>query len=88
MTEVVNASLGTSDDNRRWIRGHRGGRKVHCGSGRSERWQHDSTQNESNGDWRASVLFTEWYGWIVLGVVAVMMAIAAWMFRKIVNIDV
>lgn len=37
---------------------------------------------------RMSLMFTEWYGWIVLGVVAVMMAIAAWMIRKIVNIDV
>jgi tight adherence protein B len=37
---------------------------------------------------RMSLLFTEWYGWIVLAVVAVMMAIAAWMIRKIVNIDV
>ncbi len=37
---------------------------------------------------RMSLLFSEWYGWIVLAVVAVMMAIAAWMIRKIVNIDV
>jgi tight adherence protein B len=37
---------------------------------------------------RMSLLFTEWYGWIVLAVVAVMMTIAAWMIRKIVNIDV
>ncbi len=37
---------------------------------------------------RMSLMFTEWYGWIVLAVVAVMMAIAAWMIRKIVNIDV
>ena len=37
---------------------------------------------------RMSLMFTEWYGWIVLAVVAVMMTIAAWMIRKIVNIDV
>jgi tight adherence protein B len=37
---------------------------------------------------RMSLLFTEWYGWIVLAVVAAMMAVAAWMIRKIVNIDV
>jgi tight adherence protein B len=37
---------------------------------------------------RMSLMFTEWYGWIVLGVVAVMMTMAAWMIRKIVNIDV
>jgi tight adherence protein B len=37
---------------------------------------------------RMSLLFTEWYGWIVLAVVAIMMSIAAWMIRKIVNIDV
>jgi tight adherence protein B len=37
---------------------------------------------------RMSLMFTEWYGWIVLAVVAMMMAIAAWMIRKIVNIDV
>lgn len=37
---------------------------------------------------RMSLMFTQWYGWIVLAVVAVMMAIAAWMIRKIVNIDV
>jgi tight adherence protein B len=37
---------------------------------------------------RMSLLFTEWYGWIVLGVVAAMMTVAAWMIRKIVNIDV
>jgi tight adherence protein B len=37
---------------------------------------------------RMSLLFTQWYGWIVLAVVAVMMSIAAWMIRKIVNIDV
>jgi tight adherence protein B len=37
---------------------------------------------------RMSLLFTQWYGWVVLAVVAIMMAIAAWMIRKIVNIDV
>ncbi len=37
---------------------------------------------------RMNLLFTEWYGWVVLAVVAIMMAIAAWMIRKIVNIDV
>jgi tight adherence protein B len=37
---------------------------------------------------RMSLMFTQWYGWIVLAVIAVMMAIAAWMIRKIVNIDV
>jgi tight adherence protein B len=37
---------------------------------------------------RMSLMFTEWYGWVVLAVVAVMMSIAAWMIRKIVNIDV
>ncbi|HEY8538568.1 MAG TPA: type II secretion system F family protein [Steroidobacteraceae bacterium] len=37
---------------------------------------------------RMSRMFTEWYGWIVLAVVAVMMTIAAWMIRKIVTIDV
>lgn len=37
---------------------------------------------------RMSLMFTQWYGWIVLAVVAVMMTIAAWMIRKIVNIDV
>lgn len=37
---------------------------------------------------RMSLLFTQWYGWVVLAVVAVMMTIAAWMIRKIVNIDV
>lgn len=37
---------------------------------------------------RMSLLFTQWYGWIVLGVVAAMMTAAAWMIRKIVNIDV
>ena len=37
---------------------------------------------------RMNLMFTEWYGWIVLAVIAVMMAMAAWMIRKIVNIDV
>lgn len=37
---------------------------------------------------RMSLMFTQWYGWLVLAVVAVMMTIAAWMIRKIVNIDV
>ncbi|MFL6547258.1 MAG: type II secretion system F family protein [Povalibacter sp.] len=37
---------------------------------------------------RMSLMFTEWYGWIVLAVVTLMMSIAAWMIRKIVNIDV
>lgn len=37
---------------------------------------------------RMSLLFTQWYGWIVLAIVAVMMTTAAWMIRKIVNIDV
>jgi tight adherence protein B len=37
---------------------------------------------------RMSLLFTQWYGWIVLAVVAAMMTVAAWMIRKIVNIDV
>lgn len=37
---------------------------------------------------RMSLLFTEWYGWVVLAVVGAMMALAAWMIRKIVSIDV
>jgi tight adherence protein B len=37
---------------------------------------------------RMSLMFTEWYGWIVLGVVGFMMALAAWLIRRIVNIDV
>ena len=37
---------------------------------------------------RMSLMFTEWYGWIVLAVIAGMMTMAAWMIRKIVNIDV
>lgn len=35
-----------------------------------------------------SRLFTQWYGWITLAVVAVMMTIAVWVIGKIVNIDV
>lgn len=35
-----------------------------------------------------SLMFTQWYGWVVLGVIAIMMSVAAWMIRKIVNIDV
>lgn len=37
---------------------------------------------------RMSLLFTQWYGWIVLAAVATMLAVAAWMIRKIVRIDV
>lgn len=37
---------------------------------------------------RMSLMFTQWYGWVVLGVIAIMMSLAAWMIRKIVNIDV
>jgi tight adherence protein B len=37
---------------------------------------------------RMSLMFTQWYGWVVLGVIAIMMSAAAWMIRKIVNIDV
>ena len=37
---------------------------------------------------RMSLLFTEWYGGVVIAVACVMMALAAWMIRKIVNIDV
>lgn len=37
---------------------------------------------------RMSLLFTQWYGWVVLAIVAGMMSVAAWMIRKIVNIDV
>jgi tight adherence protein B len=37
---------------------------------------------------RMSLLFTQWYGWIVLAVLAIMMLTAAWMIRKIVAIDV
>lgn len=37
---------------------------------------------------KMSLMFTEWYGWIVLAIVAVMMTIAAWMIRKIVKIDI
>jgi tight adherence protein B len=37
---------------------------------------------------RMSLLFTQWYGWVVLSIVATMMTVAAWMIRKIVRIDV
>ena len=37
---------------------------------------------------RMSLLFTQWYGWIVLAVIAAMMMLAAWLIRKIVHIDV
>ncbi|MDY6944326.1 MAG: type II secretion system F family protein [Pseudomonadota bacterium] len=37
---------------------------------------------------RMSLLFTQWYGWVVLACIVVMMAMAAWMIRKIVHIDV
>lgn len=37
---------------------------------------------------RMRLMFTQWYGWIVLAVVAAMMTMAAWMIRKIVRIDV
>jgi tight adherence protein B len=37
---------------------------------------------------RMSLLFTQWYGWLVLAVVAAMLTMAAWMIRKIVRIDV
>lgn len=37
---------------------------------------------------RMSLMFTEWYGWVVLGIIAIMMSVAAWMIRKIVSIDV
>lgn len=37
---------------------------------------------------RMSLLFTQWYGWVVLTILAVMMSVAVWMIRKIVNIDV
>lgn len=37
---------------------------------------------------RMSLMFTEWYGWVALGSIAIMMSVAAWMIRKIVNIDV
>jgi tight adherence protein B len=33
-------------------------------------------------------MFTEWYGWVTLAVVAAMMTAAVWLIRKIVNIDV
>jgi tight adherence protein B len=35
-----------------------------------------------------SRLFTQWYGWVTLAVVAMMMTVAIWVIRKIVNIDV
>jgi len=37
---------------------------------------------------RMSLLFTQWYGWVVLSIIAAMMTLAAWMIRKIVRIDV
>jgi tight adherence protein B len=37
---------------------------------------------------RMRLLFTEWYGWAVLAVIALMMSVAAAMIRKIVKIDV
>jgi tight adherence protein B len=37
---------------------------------------------------RMSLLFTQWYGWVVLAIVTTMMTLAAWMIRKIVSIDV
>ncbi|MET0499519.1 MAG: type II secretion system F family protein [Steroidobacteraceae bacterium] len=37
---------------------------------------------------RMSLMFKQWYGWLVLGVIATMMGTAAWMIRKIVRIDV
>jgi tight adherence protein B len=37
---------------------------------------------------RMRLMFTQWYGWVVLAVVAAMMTMAAWMIRKIVRIDV
>lgn len=37
---------------------------------------------------RMSLLFTQWYGWVVLAILAAMMTAAGWMIRKIVNIDV
>jgi len=37
---------------------------------------------------RMKLLFTQWYGWIVLAVVGLMMTVAAAMIRRIVNIDV
>jgi len=37
---------------------------------------------------RMILMFTQWYGWVVLAVVAAMMLTAAWMIRKIVAIDV
>jgi len=37
---------------------------------------------------RMRLIFTQWYGWVVLAVIAAMMTVAAWMIRKIVRIDV
>lgn len=37
---------------------------------------------------RMGLLFTQWYGWVVLAIVAGMMALAAWLIRRIVRIDV
>lgn len=37
---------------------------------------------------RMSRLFTDWFGWLVLAIVAAMMTLAIWMIRRIVNIDV
>lgn len=37
---------------------------------------------------RMGLLFTRWFGWIVLAVIVAMMTLAAWMIRKIVRIDV
>jgi tight adherence protein B len=37
---------------------------------------------------RMSLLFTQWYGWVVLSIIAALMTLAAWMIRKIVRIDV
>lgn len=37
---------------------------------------------------RMSLLFTQWYGWVVLAIVAAMMTAAAWMIRGIIHIDV
>ncbi len=37
---------------------------------------------------KMSVLYTEVWGWVVMGVMVAMMALAVWMILKIVNIDV
>lgn len=37
---------------------------------------------------RMGLLFTRWFGWMVLAVITAMMTLAAWMIRKIVRIDV